>query len=75
MYQIETRIFLSKEIYDNEWHFMYGDRRNEIVTFVYHNIKTGKDKLKPCWRYVNALSLARSRRSDGRYKNYEFHII
>ena len=75
MYNVESRVWLSKDIYYNEWHFLYGDRKDEKVTFIYHNIKTGKDTIKPYWNYAYALSLARFRRSDGRYKNYEFHIM
>lgn len=75
MFNVETRIWLSEEIYYHEWDLLYGERKDEKVYFVYHNIKTGKDTIKNHLNYAGALWLARTRRSDGRYKNYEFHIV
>ncbi len=75
MFKVEARIKLSEEIYYNEWNYLYGERKDEKVLFGYHNIKTGKDSIKHGFTYADALSLARRRRDDGRYKNYEFQIF
>lgn len=73
MRMVEQRIYLSKDILDNEYDFFYGSRKDELVKFTYLNLRTQK------WsshrrKYADALSLARSRARDRRYKNYEFLI-
>lgn len=73
MFLVETRIWLSHDVFYNEWHYLYGERVGDLVTFTYHNIKTGKETTRE-FTYGYALHLARARRADGRYKNYEFYI-
>ena len=46
---------------------------NELVTFTYMNIKTGKETEKKM-TYRHALNLAQDRARDRRYKNYEYII-
>ncbi len=74
MYCIETRIWLSSDLYYNEWYFLNDKRIKDPVKFTYHNVKTGKDTVKTGFTYGQAMALARRRRRDGRYKNYEFYI-
>lgn len=75
MFEIENRIFVNKEIFENEYSYLYGGNKDKIVTFQYYNIKTNKEgEQKRFWNYAEALKLARARRKDGRYKNYEFLI-
>lgn len=74
MFNVETRIWLSSDVYYNEWHYLYGEKANDRVRFTYHNVKTDKESTKTGFTYRDALALARMRRADGRYKNYEFYI-
>ena len=74
MYNVESRLWLSEDVYYNEWHLLYGERQEEKVIFSYHNIKTGEETRKHGFNYRTALALARRRRSDGRYRNYDFYI-
>ena len=76
MFEIEKRIFVNNEIFENEYSYLYGGNKDKIVTFQYYNIKTDKEgEQKRFWNYAEALKLARIRRKDGRYKDYEFLII
>ena len=58
----------------HEYDYVYGDKKDVEISFVYYNFKKGKES-KPISRtYQDALALARERANDGRYKNYEFLI-
>ena len=70
----ETRVFLSPEIFHNEYDFLYGDKSAVSVSFIYRRMDTGKETVKNGYTYPHALGLARRRRSDARYRNYEFVI-
>ena len=75
MKEIERRIYISNEIFYNEYSYMYGDSRDKTVTFAYYHMKKDKETttiLK--FNYTEALAFARYRANDGRYKNYEFLI-
>ena len=74
MKEIEKRIFVTEDILLNEWHYLYGDKKDVLLDFVYYNFKKDKETNIGKRTYVENLELARSRRSDGRYKNYEFLI-
>ena len=75
MFELEKRIFVNKEIFENEYSYLYGNNKDKIVIFQYYNIKTDKEgEEKRFWNYAEALKLARAKRKDGRYKNYEFLI-
>ena len=53
---------------------MAFEGKNEAeVDFTYINTKTGKESTHKETLH-RAILLAESRRDDGRYKNYEFHI-
>nr|DAU38282.1 MAG TPA: hypothetical protein [Caudoviricetes sp.] len=71
--EIERNIYVTKEILLHEYAYYYGDRKDEIVEFVYYNIKRDRESVKE-FTYKEALDLARQRRADGRYKNYEYWI-
>lgn len=74
MVEIERRIYISNELLRNEYSYTYGENKDKLVNFVYYNWKKDRDS-RPIERtYNDALSLARSRAGDGRYKNYEFLI-
>ena len=46
-----------------------------MVDFTFSNTKTGKENTKyKAFTYRKAIDLARDRRNDGRYKNFEFII-
>ena len=75
MKQIETRIFVSDDILLHEYDYMYGDKKDQKVNFTFINTRTGKENTKyGVFYYRHALCLARERRNDGRYKNYEYAI-
>ena len=75
MFELEKRIFVNKEIFENEYSYLYGNNKDNIVTFQYYNTKTDKEgEQKRFWNYAEALKLARAKRKDSRYKNYEFLI-
>lgn len=75
MTQIEYRTFVTEEILLNEYEYVYGSKKDEKVDFTWHNIKNHRDHTKSKrFTYNDALGLARRRRNDGRYKNYEYLI-
>ena len=75
MIEIERRIFLSEEIHKQEYDYVYGDKKDKIVTFSYYKPKTDKETICNLEHtYSDALKFARSRANDGRYKNFEFLI-
>ena len=69
--ELERRIYATKEILLCEYEYYYGNRKDETVEFVYYNTKSDRTFVKE-FTYKLALSLARSRSRDGRYKNFEF---
>lgn len=75
IHQVETRTFVTTDILIHEYEYMFGDRKNMKVDFTSINNKTGKENTKTnVFTYKEALDLARCRRNDGRYKNFEFLI-
>lgn len=60
-------------ITDDAAHKAYEGEYDKEVDFTYINVKTGKESTHRTTIY-EAILLAESRREDGRYKNYEFHI-
>lgn len=74
MNEVERRIFVSEDILLNEFSYVYGDNKDKEVTFTYYRPKTDKESKGIQMTYREALSLARSRANDGRYKNFEFLI-
>lgn len=76
MKQIESRIFVSDDILLHEYDYMYGDKKDQKVNFTFINTRTGKENTKQlAFKYRNAFNLARERRNDGRYKDYEYAIM
>ena len=73
MYEIEKDTYVSEKILYNEYSYRYGTKKMEIVEFIYSNVKSGKETIRE-FTYSQALNLARERRKDGRYKNYEYYI-
>lgn len=75
IHQVETRTSITTDILEHEYEYTFGDRKGKMVDFTFVNIKTGKETTKKqVFTYTQALSLARERRNDKRYKNYEFVI-
>lgn len=75
MRQVEAKTFVSEEILLHEYDYMYGDKKDQKVDFTFINTRTGKENTKQAvFNYRHALNLARERRNDGRYKNYEYEI-
>lgn len=75
MKEIERRIYVSEEIFNNEYSYAYGENKDKEVTFAYYHIKKDEEtptKLKN--NYSEALAFARYRANDKRYRNYEFLI-
>ena len=75
MKEIERRIYVSEEIFNNEYSYVYGENKDKEVTFSYYQVKKDKEtttRLKK--NYSEALAFARYRANDKRYKNYEFLI-
>ena len=73
MVQISQRIYLSHILYENEYKYRYGEKKNELVQFTFANMNTGEEVVKKM-TYEKAIELAYMRSKDGRYKNYEYLI-
>jgi hypothetical protein len=58
---------------DDVAHKAYAGELESDVDFTYINVKTGKESTHRT-TLMKAILLAESRREDGRYKNFEFHI-
>lgn len=75
IHQVETRIFLTDDILIHEYEYTYGDRKDKKVDFTFVNNVTCKETAKKqVFTYRQAISIAREKRNDKRYKNYEFLI-
>lgn len=75
MRQIEAKIYISDELLENEYAYTFGEKKEEKVDFTFVNVATGKEITKHAiFTYRQALNLARERRNDGRYRNYEYII-
>ena len=75
MVQIEAKTYVSEEILKNEYDYTYGEKKDQKVDFTFINTRTGKENTKQAvFNYRHALDLARARRNEGRYKNYEYAI-
>lgn len=75
MKEIERRIYVSEEIFKNEYSYTYGADKDTKVTFAYYQVKKDKETIVgSLYTYTKALALARYRANDKRYKNYEFLI-
>lgn len=74
MNEIERRIFVSEKILLNEYEYVYGNRKNNMVKFSYYNFVKDRENIGIRMRYNDALALARGRANDKRYKNFEFFI-
>ena len=75
MKEIERRIYVSDEIFNNEYSYVYGENKDKKVTFAYYQVKKDKEttaRFKA--NYSAALDFARYRANDKRYRNYEFLI-
>lgn len=46
MVQISQRIYLSHILYENEYKYRYGEKKNELVQFTFANVNTGKEVVK-----------------------------
>ena len=76
MKQIEKNIYVSEEILKDEYAYTYGEKKDQKVDFIFINTRTGKYNTKQAaFNYRHALNLARERRNDGRYKEYEYAIM
>lgn len=74
IHQLEKAIYVDRFIIDNEYNLLYGSKRNEIVGFsFYHTRKEKQSSIRPMI-YSRAINLAREKRNDGRYRNYEYFI-
>lgn len=75
MKQIEYKTYISEDILLDEYNYTFGSKKDEKVDLTFVNIKTDKETTKHAvFTYRQALNLARERRNDGRYKNYEYII-
>ena len=69
----DGRIKVEDTLIKNEYDYYFGDKKDVLVVFCYTNIKAQKETERN-FTYHKAIKLARERRLDGRYKNYEFYI-
>lgn len=76
MREVERRIYVSERIFFQEYAYTHGSKRNDLVRFLYYNVKSDKEtEVNLEMNYRSALNFARSRANDGRYKNFEFIIL
>lgn len=47
MVQISQRIYLSHILYENEYKYRYGEKKNELVQFTFANVNTGNKLYSP----------------------------
>ena len=74
MKEIERRIYVSEEIFNNEYSYVYGENKDKEITFSYYQVKKDRETPIGFKNYSQALAFARYRANDKRYKNYEFLI-
>lgn len=48
---INARVFVDSEIIENEFNYTRGNKKNDLVTFVFHNVITGKDNRRKNFEY------------------------
>ena len=73
--EIERNIYVSEDIALHEYQYVYGEKKDNKVWFTYYNFKKDEEgKTIEYKNYSAALTLARKRAGDGRYKNYEYWI-
>ena len=74
MVQALNKIFVSEKIYYNTDDYLFGDKKKELVDFVYVHKSGRKTHKRGIFTYTQALDLAYGRARDGRYKNYTYEI-
>lgn len=74
MREIQRDIFVDNWIYENEYDLTYDKMKDTEVCSQFYNKKRNKGDMGRLLIYEKALKLGRSKRSDGRYKNYEYLI-
>lgn len=74
MKQVMLKVFISDEIFRNEYDYLYGSKAEQEVSFTYHNVKKDKEGKSINMTYKKALDFAYYRSRDGRYKNFEYLI-
>lgn len=73
MIQIYPKVFVEDKIFNEEYAYRYGNKKDVLVEFNYYNRKTDKYTPKK-FTYSSAITLAEKRMTDGRYKNYSYEI-
>lgn len=73
MIDLEFRLMVDDDIALNEYDYLYANKKDVKVKFVYSNVVTDKETVR-FFTYRDALKLARQRRNDKRYRNYVFFI-
>lgn len=72
---INARVFIDSKIIEDEFSYAKGNKKNELVTFVFRNTVTGKEtERKSCFTYNKALKTAIENCKDNRRKNFEYYI-
>lgn len=72
--QIYPKVFIDKRIFDEEYEYRYGNKKDVLVEFNY--IQEKKERYIPKkFTYYDAITLAEERMNDGRYKNYRYEIL
>lgn len=74
MHQLETAIYVDDFIISHEYDLLYGSKKSEAVGFSYYNTKKEIESTIRPMTYSKAVSLARERRNDLRYRNYQYLI-
>lgn len=72
--ELEHKVYVDHDIAENEHEYSHGGKVNDNVTFCYYNFKKGIEGKRSRMTYKEAIQLARTRRNDRRYKNFEFRI-
>lgn len=74
--EIERKIYLSNDLFKNEYDYMFGKYQNDrVIKVTYYKEKDDYSKtIDSKFTLKEAIEFARNRMKDRRYKNYQIII-
>lgn len=74
--EIERKIYLSDDLFKNEYDYMFGKYQNDrVIKVTYYKEKNDYSKtIDSKFTLKEAIEFARNRMSDRRYRNYQILI-